>query len=443
MMARLHMQRCMLFALFVSVIFSGLYARDEAKTRGRIGAIIGALKARLGRGESPDGAATTAEQGMGSTQSSNDSKVGSMEENTSQAIRRPMNHLPISERTQRLQLRRYLIRINHALKRMILGKFDRSSGLDTALLVDDCRKLSEQLKFDDSEVCWKDIRGVLTGVARADDARLGDMKESVDKYIALIDARARSASNDPKQAAKARPAPATRESISQCSSGKQIASLPRTISVSGVYCLTQDVVLGAPGTAITVLADDVTIDLRGFQVVTATAASTAFSVTGKRVKIKNGGIRGFRTSIELMGAIDWTIEDIVIYDPESNAATVGITTVGAADRGVVRNVVARGDATSSHGIVIGAAAADVQVRDVIARDWGGNGFEISSIGSNIVVWGCSAIDNTGKGFNDSGTGAAQFVNNLSIGNGTAYTGVANTFSLAAITTQTYWYNAAP
>ena len=75
------------------------------------------------------------------------------------------------------------------------------------------------------------------------------------------------------------------------------ADIPLTISTPGSYYLTEDVT--AAGTAITVVVDDVTIDLAGFALVgPGSGTNYGIYMSGRsNVEIRNGTVRDFRYGI--------------------------------------------------------------------------------------------------------------------------------------------------
>ena len=89
-----------------------------------------------------------------------------------------------------------------------------------------------------------------------------------------------------------------------------ITAVPFTISAGGSYCLTADLIAPSAftsGTAITVTADNVTIDLGGytlsdFAAGTGTKAIGIEAITQNNVTVQNGTVRGFYIGIQLSGA---------------------------------------------------------------------------------------------------------------------------------------------
>ncbi len=108
-------------------------------------------------------------------------------------------------------------------------------------------------------------------------------------------------------------APPLRAEITDC---REITALPWTITNRGVYCLLHNLATAdATGTAITINADDVTIDLNGHKL-EGTAGMTTLavgigSVAHSNITIRNGTIRGFATGIQLTDFADVAFGNLV------------------------------------------------------------------------------------------------------------------------------------
>lgn len=84
---------------------------------------------------------------------------------------------------------------------------------------------------------------------------------------------------------------------------RAIAALPVTISEPGVHCLTADLRSELEeGVAVTVAADWVTLDLRGFELLGTGHQTTAIEASNRLgVTIRDGTIRGFSQGVRLSG----------------------------------------------------------------------------------------------------------------------------------------------
>lgn len=93
------------------------------------------------------------------------------------------------------------------------------------------------------------------------------------------------------------PTSGTMKTLDQVQPAIPISSVPFTIAAGGSYYLTQD--LTAPGTGITVDADDVTIDFCGFKL-TGLNSTMAYGIllsNQNNVEIRNGTVTGFAVGI--------------------------------------------------------------------------------------------------------------------------------------------------
>ncbi len=106
-----------------------------------------------------------------------------------------------------------------------------------------------------------------------------------------------------------------------------ISSVPISITSSGSYCLTENLIYSeTTGTAITINANDVVLDLDGWsirgrhhgRISLAGGVSKAISVTGNAIIIKNGNVSGFNQAISISGssgnAQPVIIKDIHFFD---------------------------------------------------------------------------------------------------------------------------------
>ncbi len=84
--------------------------------------------------------------------------------------------------------------------------------------------------------------------------------------------------------------------------GTKITSLPYIINSPGFYYLSGNLTYSGSSTAITISANDVTLDLMGFSL-TKSGAATTYGIYsgGTNVEIRNGTVRGFYDGIILNG----------------------------------------------------------------------------------------------------------------------------------------------
>ena len=145
-----------------------------------------------------------------------------------------------------------------------------------------------------------------------------------------------------------------------------ISSLPFSISTPGSYYLTANLSV-SQGNAITVAADNVSVDLNGFALSGSGAAGSGITVSGSRrhIRISNGSVRGF-------GGDGLGASSVVL--------------------GEISSVISSGNGG------IGISAGDtVTVRDRVSRENQGDNFRA---GAHAVFSHCSAVlSGSGHGFN--------------------------------------------
>jgi hypothetical protein len=240
-----------------------------------------------------------------------------------------------------------------------------------------------------------------------------------------------------------------------------ITVLPKIIVAPGSYCLSNHLTTAATlttGSAITINADDVSIDLNGFKLESGAVAATITpngisAVNRKGIAIRNGTIRGFYRGVYLQGGAasqGHLVEDLVaegnkyaglwIEGPGSvvrrtrvrnttgttvtpDSDTFGIRVMGAGCR------VSDADVTGTVGIGAGTGrAVHVSSADgsVVELNRIGNSAAGASVGVNllsgddILVVG-NAIAGMGNGVLFSG-GSGKYRDNLTSGVGTPYSG---------------------
>lgn len=96
------------------------------------------------------------------------------------------------------------------------------------------------------------------------------------------------------------PAPAMK-SLDQIEPRTPISSLPVTISASGSYYLTTNLAAPAFTYAITISADNVSVDLRGFTITGVNGSSGGILVSSNRAVIANGSIRNCTSGYAVYG----------------------------------------------------------------------------------------------------------------------------------------------
>ena len=195
------------------------------------------------------------------------------------------------------------------------------------------------------------------------------------------------------------------------------ADIPKTISSSGSYYLTEDVNISAAGIAITVDANDVTIDLAGFVLSGPDLSSYGIYMNGRsNVEIRNGTVRDFLYGIFEVNASG---QDHRVIDVRAlSNGRYGIYLAGSGH--LVKDCTASDNGDSAtvdvYGIYTGSGST---VTGSMVRNNGtsADGFGVYGIytGSGCTVSGNTSYDN-----GNSATGS--LVVGISVGSGSTVTG---------------------
>ena len=180
-----------------------------------------------------------------------------------------------------------------------------------------------------------------------------------------------------------------------------ISALPATISAPGVYCLESDFSYNSVGTpAITIAANNVTLDLNAHRIGDLAAGTTAatygvYALNQQNITVKNGILRGFGTGVLLTDSVNppTTSQGHLIQDIRAaQNLLMGIQVVG--NGSIVRSnqVVATGGSTispneNSVGISVSGQGNRVLDNDVTNTTSSGssNAFGIQASGAEGVV----------------------------------------------------------
>jgi len=161
----------------------------------------------------------------------------------------------------------------------------------------------------------------------------------------------------------------------------KISSVPFTISLPGVYCVTAKISSNlASGAAITINANNVVLDLNDFAIVNlsagpSTAAVGIFAVDRQNIVVRNGILRGFWAAVALL-----------------NGTSVGLTTAASSGHladGIISD--------TSYAVGIAAQGPYVSVRDCKVTNTRGSNIAsppipgVTNTANGIVVGGGSGI----------------------------------------------------
>jgi parallel beta-helix repeat protein len=196
--------------------------------------------------------------------------------------------------------------------------------------------------------------------------------------------------------------------------GTKITTVPYTISIPGFYYLTGNLTYNGSSNAITVNANDVTIDLMGFSLTNSGAVGITNGIYMHgctNVEIRNGTVHGFFGGIfeSSNGINHHRISNIRAFNPGSNGLGINIGLSGS--QNVVKNCTAANNA--GRGIAIGSGT-------IIGCEAYGNqcGFLVLSGPASII--GNVATNNTGFGFMFFSSQKIMLDQNSASDNGTNY-----------------------
>ena len=216
------------------------------------------------------------------------------------------------------------------------------------------------------------------------------------------------------------PAP-TMKSLDQIEARTLISSAPFTITNSGSYYLTTNLIGVAYYNGINIAANNVTLDLNGFALIGATNSSHGIVISGNwqtNVYIRNGAIQGWYNGIDATIVMGGVIEKI----RANNNKTCGIA-VGTGF--MVQDCLA---SNNKYGIVVTGSC--------VARNnscIGNTNFGIWVSGSHNLIDNNNVV--TPSGIAGMGTSYASDTNNVIIRNNVSGNG-ANDFSIVNITANT-------
>ena len=173
----------------------------------------------------------------------------------------------------------------------------------------------------------------------------------------------------------------------------EIDSVPLIITQSGSYFFGGNLAHGAAGDAITIDADDVTLDLMGFALDGTGSSGNGIVLTADRssIEIRNGTVRNF------------ALDGIVSTGDSKAIAVIGIRSIGNTGTGIDISGTFSTGHQIRHCIVLengvdGIDTKHTRVADVQARDNGGTGIDA---GTSSLVVSSAASGNGEHGINVS------------------------------------------
>jgi hypothetical protein len=178
---------------------------------------------------------------------------------------------------------------------------------------------------------------------------------------------------------------ATTSSAASCPSTIATANIPCTIASAGFYKFTNNVTTSTTAAAITISADNVILDLAGFELLnTAPWNGFGVSLTGphKNITVKNGRITGFDRSIHFGG-------DSIVTDYATNFLIDGINAdsqiKAEGNSGIIQNCSAIGtNGTVSNALTAYGSNITIINNDVFGAN--GNGINVGPDYNNVGAY---------------------------------------------------------
>jgi parallel beta-helix repeat protein len=207
------------------------------------------------------------------------------------------------------------------------------------------------------------------------------------------------------------PAP-TMKTLDQVEARTPISSLPFTINTPGSYYITGNLAGAAGQNGIVIDADNVTLDLGGFELVgpgSGTVSAVRVNTPHSNATVRHGSARGWLGSAIAAASVNCTefhVEDVRVFNAGQTGIVLGNN--GAASYCKVRGCVFSGisggtnchvtscivtGTTTGDGINIGN---DGVINDCTSSGNGSDGFQTTE---NVTVNNCAAANNSASGYN--------------------------------------------
>src|SRR5688500_13664955 len=173
-----------------------------------------------------------------------------------------------------------------------------------------------------------------------------------------------------------------------------ITSLPATLSTQGTWCLQDNVSTSiSTGAAITVAANNITIDCNDFKVggLAAGDATNAVGISGNNVlnlTVRHCGIRGFMDGIRLSGTASGALIEHNRFDSNTSS---GINIAGSNHQVIFNRIIDTGgrpESVASNGILAPASESQTTDNSIVgmtATDINGHVTGVTSTGSASEV----------------------------------------------------------
>jgi hypothetical protein len=184
-----------------------------------------------------------------------------------------------------------------------------------------------------------------------------------------------------------------------------IATLPATITVQGVYCLKQDLATNiASGAAMTIATNNVTIDFNGFKLGGLAAgpntrANGVFAENRQNITLRNGNIRGFMNGIYIhattTASSGHVIEDNLLDSNTQHGIFVSGSGILVRDNRVV-NTMRADSAYAIYGNLHNSRIVGNLITGTVSNTSQSLGLALSSLSNNVEVFSNTILDTRGN-----------------------------------------------
>src|SRR5436305_11404081 len=190
--------------------------------------------------------------------------------------------------------------------------------------------------------------------------------------------------------------------LNQIEPGAPIDHLPFKISSSGRYCLSKNVVMPSGGDGITVTADNVTIDLRGFAITSTNSAGNAIIAAQKNLAVLNGTIRNCGRGVYAFSSTNSILENLRVTDCNADGIDLGegslVRSCVAANNNEKGIYVARRSAVIDCTCTANDAGIQTGADSTVSRcTTSGNGHSGIATGAGCTVESCTSNANVEQG----------------------------------------------
>jgi parallel beta-helix repeat protein len=171
------------------------------------------------------------------------------------------------------------------------------------------------------------------------------------------------------------------------------------ITQSGSYYLTGNVTDGG----ISISANDVTLDLRGFSLVGSGSGNGITISSGmQNVVVRNGTVKGFSAGVVVVGAIGFRVEDVMVSDNASHGIYLNGASGPCSGNTIKKCTIIRSGGDGIH--LVGGSAGECGynfLQDCIIGNNGGKGVYVEEQSANVCrgneIKDCRIVGNSDSG----------------------------------------------